>query len=154
MASENGPSAERDKEDASLRLLRTLRKKLLSGDISKARTAAHNLSWLQEDGLALLKEALFGNCPKTAKHAAAYGLRKVKGRMRKMAQEVFEQGLQHEDRTTREACAKSLSLLKGESPPKQAPGPRPGPGKQKITEVPKKGGQAKHPRSRRSSGNR
>jgi len=67
----------RNKEEAALQLLRTLRAKLVSGHISDARSAAHNLSWLQEDGLAILKEALFGDYPKMAKQAAAYGLRKV-----------------------------------------------------------------------------
>jgi hypothetical protein len=94
-------------------LLRKLREKLLSGSISTARVAALNLSWKQEDGLAILKEALFGDYPRTAKKAAAYGLRSMNGRMRKMASEVLEQGLRHRDRTTKAACVKSISLMKG-----------------------------------------
>ncbi|HUU41273.1 MAG TPA: hypothetical protein VMW42_10045 [Desulfatiglandales bacterium] len=73
-----------------------------------------NLSWKQEDGLAILTEALFGKYPRTAKKAAAYGLRSMNGRMRKMALEVLEQGLRHHDRTTKAACVKSISLMKGQ----------------------------------------
>ena len=73
-----------------------------------------NLAWKQEDGLAILTEALFGNYPRTAKKAAAYGLRSMNGRMRTMALEVLEQGLKHRDRTTKAACVKSLSLMKGQ----------------------------------------
>jgi hypothetical protein len=72
-----------------------------------------NLAWKQEDGLAILTEALFGNYPRTAKKAAAYGLRSTNGRMRIMALEVLEQGLKHRDRTTKAACVKSISLMKG-----------------------------------------
>jgi hypothetical protein len=154
MVPENEQSVDQAKDQASIRLLASLREKLLSGNISKARSAAHHLSWLQEDGLAILKEALFGNVPRTTKQAAAYGLRKVKGRMTKLALEVLEQGLQHQDRTTREACAKSLALMKGETPRKRPSGPRHMQGSQKIREVPKRDGQARLPKFRRASGNR
>ena len=87
---------------------------MLSDDISTARLAASNLSWKQEDGLAILTEALFGNYPRTAKKAAAYGLRSMNGRMQKMALEVLKQGLKHRDRTTKAACVKSISLMKGQ----------------------------------------
>jgi len=73
-----------------------------------------NLAWKQEDGLAILTEALFGNYPRTAKKAAAYGLRSMNGRMQKMALEVLKQGLKHRDRTTKAACVKSISLMKGQ----------------------------------------
>jgi hypothetical protein len=33
--------------------------------------------------------------------------------MQKMAFEVLEQGLRHRDRTTKAACIKSISLMKG-----------------------------------------
>ena len=154
MASENERSAEQDKEEAAVRLLRTLREKLLSGNISKARSAAHNLSWLQEDGLAILKEALFGNYPRTAKQAAAYGLRKVKGRMTKMALDVLEQGLQHRDRTTRQTCEKSLALMRGESPKTHPPRSRPASGRRKIRELSRKGERTRLARPKRSSGDR
>jgi hypothetical protein len=115
---ENNKPPQRQRDAASVELLRKLREKLLSGNISTARVAALNLSWKQEDGLAILKEALFGNYPRTAKKAAAYGLRSMNGRMQKMASEVLEQGLRHRDRTTKAACVKSISLMKGQVPGK------------------------------------
>jgi len=126
---------EQDKKESSVELLRTLREKLISRNISYARAAAHNLSWLQEDGLAVLKEVLFGDYPRAVKQAAAYGLRKFNGRMTKIAIEVLEQGQQHRDRVTREACGKSLCLIKGQgqgSPPA-------GKGRQMIADVPRSG---------------
>jgi hypothetical protein len=44
---------------------------------------------MQEDGFEILKEALFGGASRTAKGAAAYGLRKMRGRMRKQAFELL-----------------------------------------------------------------
>ncbi len=103
----------RQRDEATVELLKNLRERLLSENISTARVAAYRLSWLQEDGLAILKEALFGEYPRTAKKAAAYGLRNMKGRMKKMATEALEQGLNHRDRTTQAACQKSLDLMRG-----------------------------------------
>ncbi|MBL7214537.1 MAG: hypothetical protein ISS71_02530 [Phycisphaerae bacterium] len=114
--SDKKPS-ERQRDEATVALLKKLREKLLSDHISTARVAAYRLSWLQEDGLAILKEALFGKYPRTAKKASAYGLRNMKGRMKKMAAEVLEQGLNHSDRTTQAACLKSLQLMRGEVVP-------------------------------------
>jgi hypothetical protein len=37
----------------------------------------------------------------------------MKGRMKKLALEVLEQGLRHRDRTTKAACIKAISLMKG-----------------------------------------
>ncbi len=113
MGLDNKKSPQQERDEASIELLRKLRGELLSDDISTSRLAAFNLSWKQEDGLAILKEALFGDYPRTAKKAAAYGLRSMKGRMRKMGLEVLMQGLRHRDRTTKAACVKSLSLVKG-----------------------------------------
>ena len=113
MTVDNSKPPQRQRDEASVELLRKLREKLLSGNISTARVAALNLSWKQEDGLTILTEALFGNYPRTAKKAAAYGLRSMNGRMQKMALEVLEQGLRHRDRTTKAACVKSISLMKG-----------------------------------------
>ena len=112
MAFDNSKASGRQRDEASVALLRKLREKLLSSNISTARVAAFNLSWKQEDGLAILTEILFGNYTRTAKKAAAYGLRRMQGRMKKMALEVLEQGLIHRDRTTKAACIKSLSLMK------------------------------------------
>ncbi len=89
-----------------------------------------NLAWKQEDGLAILTEALFGRYQRTTKKAAAYGLRRMNGRMRKLAVEVLERGLKHQDRTTKAACVKSLALLNGTPlpPPRPKTGaPRRGP---------------------------
>ncbi len=102
---------QRQRDEASIALLKNLREKLLSTNISTARVAASNLAYKQEDGLAILTETLFGDYPRTAKKAAAYGLRKMKGRMQKMALDVLKQGLQHRDRTTKAACIKSISLM-------------------------------------------
>jgi hypothetical protein len=106
-------SSGREKDEAAIELLRQLTRKLCSEDITIARLAAFNLSWMQEDGLAILTQVLLGDFSRTSKKAAAYGLRSMKGRMRKMALEVLEQGLKHRDRTTKAACVKALSLIKG-----------------------------------------
>jgi hypothetical protein len=101
----------REKNAALVALLAQLRDKLHSKDISTARKAAFNLSWMQEDGLDILVEALFGNFPRTAKKAAAYGLRRMNGRMKRLAREALARGLTHENRVTQEACATSLKLM-------------------------------------------
>ncbi len=136
---------ERERDPATIELLKELRIKLMSNNISVARVGAYRLSWLQEDGLAILKEALFGDYPKTAKKAAAYGLRNMKGRMKKMAAEVLEQGRQSSDKVTREACEKSLFLMEHKPKPKkkqfkQKPRPK---SRQKIKDVPPKSGNFK-----------
>lgn len=100
----------REKDETSVRLLGQLREKLCSDDISTARRAGFNLSWMQEDGLDILKEVLFGGSPRSTKTAAAYGLRSMHGRMKKMALEVLQQGLEHTN--TRDVCSKALTLLK------------------------------------------
>ena len=101
MKFEGQKSSGREKDEAAIELLRQLTRKLCSNDITAARLAAFNLSWMQEDGLAILTQA------------AAYGLRSMKGRMKKLALEVLEQGLKQRDRTTKAACIKALSLIKG-----------------------------------------
>jgi len=138
MTFDNSKSSQRQRDEASVELLRKLREKLLSDDISTARLAALNLSWKQEDGLAILTEALFGNYPRTAKKAAAYGLRSMKGRMRKMALEVHEQGLKHRDRTTKAVCVKSLYLIKGGVLEKAGSDAKLTSGKQNIKEITRK----------------
>jgi hypothetical protein len=113
---------ERERDPATIEKLKLLRQKLMSDNISYARVAAFQLSWLQEDGMAVLQEALFGNYPQTAKKAAAYGIRSMRGRMKKVAVEVLEKGIAHQDKLTRE-----VSLLRGEiviKPPKRKPKPR------------------------------
>lgn len=108
---EKRASSGREKNQASIELLEQLREELHSGDISIARRAAFKLSWMQEDGLDILKEALFGNFPRTAKIAAAYGLRRMQGRMKKMALEVLEQGLKHRGNNIRTVCEKALLII-------------------------------------------
>jgi len=111
----------REKDEAAVAALAHLREKLHSGEISLARKAAFNLSWMQEDGLDILVEALFGSFPRDTKKAAAYGLRSMNGRMRKLAEAVLTKGLTHSNRITKDACAKSLQLLK-EGPAPKKPG--------------------------------
>ena len=115
MKFEGKKSSGREKDEAVIELLRQLTRKLCSNDITTARLAAFNLSWMQEDGLAILTQVLLGDFSRTSKKAAAYGLRSMKGRMRKPAFEVLEKGLKHRDRTTKAACVKAISLIKGGS---------------------------------------
>jgi hypothetical protein len=124
MIEEEKEISDGEKREAALERLRQLREKLFSKDISTARLAGFNLSWMQEDGMAILKEALFGNYPKTTKKAAAYGLRSMHGRMKKLGAEVLEQGRAHSDSVTREACVKALAIMRGQIPKRT--GPRPG----------------------------
>jgi len=92
---------------------------------------------MQEDGLEILKGALFGSLPVTTKNAAAYGLRKMRGRMKKMALEVLTQGLKHREGSTRDVCRNALQLLGQETPEESIP--RRGAAKGlRIKEVPKK----------------
>lgn len=142
-----------EKDAEAIERLRRLREKLLSNDISTARVAGHNLSWMQEDGLAILKEVLFGDYSRDAKKAAAYGLRSMHGRMKKMAAEVLEQGLEHRDPITKDACVKSLAIMKGEVPKKTGSGRKSGSGKFRIKDIrTKKGPRSQSPRRRRPSG--
>ncbi|MEN6332636.1 MAG: hypothetical protein ABFE01_00150 [Phycisphaerales bacterium] len=124
---ERKPSG-REKDQAAVERLAELREKLHSEDVSTARKAAFGLSWMQEDGLDIFVEALFGSFPRTAKQAAAYGLRSMNGRMRKMAEEVLTKGLTDSNRITKETCAKSLLLMKQSPAAKKKGGFRPRPG--------------------------
>ena len=113
---------ERQRTEETIEKLKQLRLKLMSDNISHARVAAFQLSWLQEDGMAVLQEALFGNYSQTVKRAAAYGIRSMRGRMKKVAVEVLEKGIEHQDRDTREISKTSLGLMRGEitiKPPKR-----------------------------------
>jgi len=125
----------REKDEESIKLLSRLREKLYSEHAGTARRAAFNLSWMQEDGLDILREALFGKAARRTKSAAAYGLRKMRGRMEKAALEVLSQGLRHSDSTTAEACDNALLVLKGSLPGKLASKRRLQAGKIAIREV-------------------
>jgi len=111
MESEKRILSGREKDEAAIRLLEKLKDQLRSSDASNRRRAAFNLSWMQEDGLEILKGALFGNNHITTKNAAAYGLRKMGGRMKKMALEVLNQGLKHRDNSTKQVSRSALQLL-------------------------------------------
>ncbi len=121
MTSEGTGVSDQEKHDAAVGILKELKEKLLSSDISVARVAAFKLGWMQEDGLAILKEALFGRHPRTTKKAAAYGMRRTNGRMRKLARAILEEGLKHRDRTTKAACVKAIFLMDGGIPEKSPP---------------------------------
>ncbi len=98
-------------DESSEQLLEELREKMASPNPSERRQAAFNLSWMQEDGLEILKETLFGDVPKSTKNAAAYGMRKMRGRMKKMVFEAFKEGLDHDDVDTRDVCAVAIRLI-------------------------------------------
>ncbi|MHC4640957.1 MAG: hypothetical protein ACYS32_04880 [Planctomycetota bacterium] len=103
----------REKDEASLKLLEKLREQLYSQHASNRRQAAFNLSWMQEDGLEILKAALLGDCHITTKNAAAYGLRNMRGRMKNMAIEVLKEGLKHKSSDTRDVCRNAFLRLEG-----------------------------------------
>ena len=125
-----------EKSEGSTNLLEKLREQLYSSNGSIRRQAGFNLSWMQEDGLEILKGTLFGDSPITMKNAAAYGLRKMRGRMKKMALETLKQGLEHQSRSIREVCTRALTLM-GEIRPKKPPVKKAA-GKLRIREIPKK----------------
>lgn len=144
MNAENQNQAEHVRDEQTIAKLKDLSQKLLSGDINKARLAAHQLSWMQEDGFTLLKMALFGRYNRDTKKAAAYGLRRMKGRMKKAAIALLQEGLNDRDRMTKAASKKALQLMKILPPdsgpqrkPKSKGSNRPShPGAQRIQNIP------------------
>ena len=130
----------REKDEAAVELLAKLREQLYCSNVSIVRQSAFNLSWMQEDGLEILKEALLGKGPRRAKSAAAYGLRKMRGRMRKMAEEVLVQGLSHPDPKTAEIAGNGLVILKrGKGARRRPARPKGRDGKFEIREIRDKG---------------
>jgi len=127
----------REKDEASIKLLGKLREQLYSQHASNRRQAAFNLSWMQEDGLEILKSALFSGSHITTKNAAAYGLRKMRGRMKKMALEVLQDGLQHNNSDTKEVCRSALLRLEGKPEPKPPSKGAAKRGRFEIREVPR-----------------
>ena len=121
MASEEMEVSDQEKHEAAIARLEKLKDRLIAGDISGARQAAFKLAWMQEDGLTILKEVLFGGNERTAKKAAAYGLRSMNGRMKKLGRAVLEEGLKHRNRTTKAACIKAIFLMDGGVPEKNTP---------------------------------
>ena len=102
----------REKDQAAIIKLEQLREKVYADNPSVARHAAFNLSWMQEDGFDILKEALFSTASRATKGAAAYGLRKMRGRMKKNGIALLEEGLKHSNEGTRQVCARALLLEK------------------------------------------
>lgn len=125
----------REKDQASIKLLEKLREQLHSSNGSTARRAAFNLSWMQEDGLDILKEALFSDAARRAKSAAVYGLRKMRGRMKKGALKVLSEGLKYPDATTAEVCRNALAILRHPGAGKPAPVRKSRPARFHIREV-------------------
>jgi hypothetical protein len=139
----------REKDEESIKFLEHLREKLYSNDISAARQAAFVLSWKQEDGLDILKEALLINSPKATKIAAVYGLRSMHGRMKKMALNVLEQGLKSRKIGIRDACSHALSLTRQNTPKKYPSENPPKSRKLEIREVRRKNTPRGRTRTRR-----
>jgi hypothetical protein len=112
----------REKDEAALELLERLREQLYCSNISTVRQSAFHLSWMQEDGLEILREALLGDTPRRTKSAAAYGLRKMRGRMRKRAEAILLEGTSHSDPLTAEISHNALTVIKkSKAPPKRVP---------------------------------
>ncbi|HUT31423.1 MAG TPA: hypothetical protein VMX13_16635 [Sedimentisphaerales bacterium] len=107
---ERKPSG-REKDEASVGLLAQLRENLYSDDDSSRRRAALNLSWMQEDGLDILKEAILSDFPKAIKKSAVYALRGMRGRMKKKVLELFRQGLKHQNSETASLCKDALAAV-------------------------------------------
>lgn len=130
----------REKDERSIKVLEQLRERLYSEQVPTARRAAFNLSWMQEDGLDILKEALFSGAARRTKAAATYGLRKMQGRMKRMALDTLQQGLEEPDRNTHVVCEHALSLLNEKGGEKARSGKAARQGKVGIKEIPKRGG--------------
>ncbi len=129
----------REKDEAAIQLLEKLREQLYSTNISTVRQSAFHLSWMQEDGLDILREALLGDTPRRSKSAAAYGLRKMRGRMRKRAEETLVEGMSHPDPATAETCRNALAVLKkGKGAAKRPARPRGRTERFEIKEIPGK----------------
>jgi hypothetical protein len=105
-----------EKTQESTKLFERLTEKIRSENPSIARKTALNLSWLQEDGFEILKAALIGDETHTTKSAAAYGLRKMQGRMKKLARKLLEDGCDMPDTETKKVCENAIRVIK--LPPK------------------------------------
>ncbi len=121
MESESKQLIEEQKEELAKQLLEKLKVQLFSTNASVRRRAAFNLSWKQEDGLEILKSIFLGDFSETAKNASAYGLRKMQGRMKKKALDVFKEGLRQRNNLTGEISRNSLVLLGYKIPPEYLP---------------------------------
>jgi len=107
----------REKDEAAVQLLERLREQLHTGNLTVVRQTAFHLSWLQEDGLEILKEGLFSKeSPRKTKNAASYGLRKMRGRMAKPALELLKQGAEDDDRIVSKICKNALDVFHNKAP--------------------------------------
>lgn len=123
----------REKDQAAIELLDELRLKLYNDNSSVARRAAFNLSWMQEDGLEILQEALFRGKSRRVKYAACYGLRNMHGRMKKAALEVIKKGAESSTRDISEICRAAILLIN--RPHSQGATPRQRSGRPQIREM-------------------
>ena len=146
----------REKDEAALELLEKLREQLYCSNISTIRQSAFHLSWMQEDGLDILKEALLGDTPRRTKSAAAYGLRKMRGRMRKRAEGILLEATAHSDALTAEISRNALTVIKkSRAPAKHPPRSKGKPtGRFQIREIPSKAHSKKQPHKGRKSDGR
>jgi hypothetical protein len=112
----------REKDQTAIELLEELRQRLYNENASVARRAAFNLSWMQEDGLEILEEALFSSASRRTKSAACYGLRSMHGRMKKAGAELIRKGSQGSDGDTKNVCITAIGLM--ERPPSEKGKPR------------------------------
>lgn len=121
MESEKKGFLEREEGKSCAELLEKLKEQLRSSNASVRRQAAFSLSWMQEDGLQILTATVFGDDSESTKNAAAYGLRKMRGRMKKLALDVFKKGLKHSNSSTRDVCSHALEMMSGggAKPPKK-----------------------------------
>jgi len=128
---------EREEGESCTELLEELDKQLCSSSASIRRQAAFSLSWMQEDGLEILKATVFGDDSESTKNAAAYGLRKMRGRMKKLALDIFKKGLKHRNSSTRDVCSHALEMM-GEGGAKPAKKKKKKATKRKIQDIPGK----------------
>jgi len=138
MESKKKGFSEREEGKSCAELLEKLEEQLCSSNASVRRQAAFSLSWMQEDGLQILKATVFGDDSESTKNAAAYGLRKMRGRMKKLALDIFKKGLKHRNNSTRDVCSHALEMMGegGAKPPKKKKKKK---AKQRIQDVPRKG---------------
>ncbi|MBN2590624.1 MAG: hypothetical protein JXA96_12240 [Sedimentisphaerales bacterium] len=135
MESESKKVTEEQKEEIAKQLLEKLKVQLFSSKASIRRRAAFNLSWMQEDGLEILRSIFLGDFSETAKNASAYGLRKMQGRMKKKALDVFKEGLRQRNNLTGEISRNALVLL-GYKIPKEYLPDKQNDKKNRINEIP------------------
>lgn len=135
----------REVDAAAIERLEDMRKKLHADNASAARNAASNLSWLQEDGYEILEEGLLKGTSRVARAAAAYGLCKMRGRMKKKAVELLEKGRKSRKKGVCEVCAYAIELMaeRKSAEPQAQPGNQQGGQTRKKKRVKKK--KKKHP---------